>query len=126
MRHFLLLLMLLLQPVTPTMTATWQGNTLHVAWSAPGWHTVQLDHTPLDKGYGINAGIFDMPIAGVDSLYSPKAGQVLRLIDEAGKVTLQIVVPVHLVPRVSLPIVVNLAKPPPKPMYRAWLARITR
>lgn len=107
MNYLLLILLLLLpqQQVTPQFTASWQGNALHVTWAAPGWHTVSLDHTPLDQGYGMNAGIFDMPTGGVDHLYHPKAGQVLRLMDENGNEVAQVIVPIRLTPRSWLPLI---------------------
>lgn len=112
--------------LAPTLTASWQGNALHVTWVSPGWHTVWLDHTPLDQGFGIDSGIFDMAIGGVDHLYEPKAGRVLRLVDERGIAVASVVVPIHLVPRVWLPWVVNRAVPPPAPVWRVWLGAIRR
>ena len=79
MRIFLLILLLTLQ-ATPNMTVAWQRDTLHITWQAPGYHCVWIDQYPLTCG--VNSGGVDIPARGIDTAYQPRAGRVLRLIDE--------------------------------------------
>lgn len=93
-RIVLILALLLLQPsAPPILTAQWtrDQNALHVVWSAPGWHCLSLDGVVLDCREG-SADLL-LPTGGVDHLYAPKPGQVLRLIDYGGNETARAVVP---------------------------------
>ena len=92
MRNLLLLILALLTPPAPTLTASWQTHTaLHVTWTAPGWHCVYLEHQSVDCRE--NGADLLLPTGGVDHLYAPKPGQTLRLIGYSGVVEASVAVP---------------------------------
>lgn len=108
----------------PSLTAVWQGASLRVAWVAPGWHCLRLDGASLDCRN--DSADLLLRTGGVDYLYAPRAGQVLKLFDERGIVVASVVVPIHLVPRVWLPLILDAPTPPPAPVWRVWVPLIRR
>lgn len=122
--RYLLLLLLILQPVPPpALSATWQGTVLLVSWQAPGFHTVWLDNQPVDSA--VDRATFQLRTGGVSAAYVPRPGQTLSLVDDAGQVIAQMVVPPWL-RSVALPMVIVSAPRPPPPVYRLWLPHLRR